>query len=223
MNAKQPEEGKRAQTRRRRIEELKEAGLVLFLEKGIESVTIDEIVQRASVAKGSFYRYFRDKAELVQSLFEELVSSMEVIFDRCETRLEEASSSEALQEAYVALAAELAPLLLERASRVLLYLQENRAPAVGARESIHQLTTLLNQRALRLTRAAHTHGLLRPYPHKLSAYVVLGATERLLFALLSGDDLGDLLSLPDQLTSLILNGLHTEEIASDETIEKSEG
>ncbi len=200
-------EGKRAQTRRKRIEALQEAGLALFLSKGIESVTIDDIVQGAGVAKGSFYRYFRDKGDLVESLFSDLVREMEAIFDACEASLAAAQSPEALRWSYEVLAGGLGPVLLEHAGRVLLYLQESRAPAVGARESIHRLTALLNERALRLTRAAHTQGLMRPFPHKISAYVVLGAIERLLFAFLSGDDLGDLLELPSALTSLILDGL----------------
>ena len=202
-----PQEGKRAQTRRKRIEALQEAGLSLFLSKGIESVTIDDIVQGAGVAKGSFYRYFRDKGDLVESLFVDLVRQMEAVFDACEAHLEAARSPEALRESYATLAGALGPMLLEQAGRVLLYLQESRAPAVGARESIHRLTALLNERALRLTRAAHAQGLMRPFPHKISAYATLGAIERLLFAFLNGEDLGDLLQLPGELTGLLLDGL----------------
>ena len=36
----------------------------LFLERGIETVTIDEITREAGVAKGSFYRYFDDKKQI---------------------------------------------------------------------------------------------------------------------------------------------------------------
>ena len=36
----------------------------LFTEKGIKETSIQEIVDNASVAKGTFYLYFRDKYEI---------------------------------------------------------------------------------------------------------------------------------------------------------------
>ena len=41
-----------------------------FLERGIESVSIDDITREAGVAKGSFYRYFADKDALVGAVIE---------------------------------------------------------------------------------------------------------------------------------------------------------
>lgn len=43
---------------------LLDEGFKLFLEKGIKSTSIQDIVDRADVAKGTFYLYFRDKYEL---------------------------------------------------------------------------------------------------------------------------------------------------------------
>lgn len=40
----------------------------LFLEKGVSKTSIDDIVKRAQVAKGTFYLYFKDKTELQQAL-----------------------------------------------------------------------------------------------------------------------------------------------------------
>ncbi len=65
-----PVAGKRAENRRMRTEALQRAALALFLQYGVEAVTIDQIVDGARTAKGSFYRYFRDKTDLVASLVE---------------------------------------------------------------------------------------------------------------------------------------------------------
>lgn len=54
--------------KRGKRDQLLEAGLDAFFEKGFENTTIDEIVQRANCGKGTFYRYFSNK----DSLFEEL-------------------------------------------------------------------------------------------------------------------------------------------------------
>lgn len=41
-----------------------EAATQLFAEKGVDATTIDEIVIRAGVAKGTFYNYFLDRSEI---------------------------------------------------------------------------------------------------------------------------------------------------------------
>ncbi len=60
-------------SRRQEQKEHKKQGLLqaasdLFFEKGVSKTSIDNIVERAQVAKGTFYLYFRDKAELQQAL-----------------------------------------------------------------------------------------------------------------------------------------------------------
>ncbi len=45
-----------------------DAAYQLFLEQGIENVTISEIAERANVAKGTFYLYFKDKETLKEHL-----------------------------------------------------------------------------------------------------------------------------------------------------------
>lgn len=40
----------------------------LFKDKGVTSVSIDEIVKRAGVAKGTFYLYFKDKFDLISHI-----------------------------------------------------------------------------------------------------------------------------------------------------------
>lgn len=47
---------------------LLDAAYALFLEKGTVKTTINDIVERARVAKGTFYLYFRDKETVLQAL-----------------------------------------------------------------------------------------------------------------------------------------------------------
>ena len=46
------------------------AGQRLFAEKNIDGVTIDEIVDAADVAKGSFYNHFDGKESLADAIVE---------------------------------------------------------------------------------------------------------------------------------------------------------
>ena len=56
---------KPAQIRR---EELMDAAQALFLGKGFEAASVDEIVRAADVAKGTFYFYFKTKHDVLQGL-----------------------------------------------------------------------------------------------------------------------------------------------------------
>lgn len=53
-----------------RIDDLLSAAADLFLSKGIEATTVDDIVGRAGVAKGTFYHYFPTKTDVILALRE---------------------------------------------------------------------------------------------------------------------------------------------------------
>src|SRR5687767_14617723 len=89
------EGGVRAENRRKRTIDLVRAALGLFLSHGLEAVTIDDITRQAGVAKGSFYRYFEDKAALVRVLFEEVAGRVEAAFASCESALRQAETPDA--------------------------------------------------------------------------------------------------------------------------------
>lgn len=57
-------EGKASQNKRRKRESLLNNAFDLFTQKGIADTTIADIAERAGVAKGTFYLYFKDKYDL---------------------------------------------------------------------------------------------------------------------------------------------------------------
>lgn len=58
-----------------RLEELMNAALDLFATKGFEATTVNEIVEKAKVAKGTFYNYFTSKTEILQALRQRYLDS----------------------------------------------------------------------------------------------------------------------------------------------------
>ncbi|NMO19396.1 TetR/AcrR family transcriptional regulator [Pyxidicoccus fallax] len=199
--------GRREAQRRERQKELEDAALQLFLERGLDAVTIDDITQAAGVAKGTFYRYFDDKAALVDALLEPVRRELLAGMEACGRALAEARGVEAMFDAYRAVAAVIASALLQYPGVVRLYLQESRGPAAGARAKVVELSRLVSRHAVDITEKAHTHGLLRPIRPAVSGLAVVGAVERLLLAVLSEEDIGNPLDLPDALTTLVLDGL----------------
>jgi AcrR family transcriptional regulator len=55
---------------------LKAAGRALFGSKGYERASIEEIVERAGLAVGTFYQHFRSKRQLLLSLMNELLEKL---------------------------------------------------------------------------------------------------------------------------------------------------
>jgi AcrR family transcriptional regulator len=199
--------GKRDENRRRRIEQLCDAAMDLYLVHGIGAVTIDQIVDAAGIAKGSFYRYFDDQAQLVETLLQPLAAAIEETMAHAEQRLGAATRSRELPAIYIAMATEMTRAVAGQPRLLRLYLQECRSPAAGARRPVRELADRIAARGIRLSTIARDFGLLRDSDPRVGALTVIGAVERLSFAALTGEDIGPLDALPGTLVSIVLEGV----------------
>jgi AcrR family transcriptional regulator len=202
-----PVGGKRDANRRARTLGLLDAAQRLFLERGVEDVSIDDITREAKVAKGSFYRYFADKEELVRALIGPSRERVLGAFERAERKLFEAGGPAQVRSAYMRLGRELAVVLMGEPDIARLYLQESRAPGAAARLPLRELERDVAGAARRLTEVAFSHGLLRRVHPQVSTLTVIGATERLLHAYFSGDLEVDPMSAMQNLVTIVLDGL----------------
>src|SRR5207237_9146777 len=103
-----PSGGPHDVNRRERTQALTDASLRLFLERGIDAVTIDDITHATGVAKGTFYRYFEDKTALVDALIAPVRTEVLSALEACRRALQRARDVEAMFVAYRALGAVLA-------------------------------------------------------------------------------------------------------------------
>jgi AcrR family transcriptional regulator len=71
MNVKRPDR-RTSRTRRN----LKEALLVLVLEKGYEAVTVEEITHRADISRTTFYLHYRNKEQLLLECVDGMVNDL---------------------------------------------------------------------------------------------------------------------------------------------------
>ena len=85
-------------TRRR----LLRAASELFAEKGIDLTTIDDITQRADLAKGTFYYHFSDKNEIIAELIDQMLDSLvRLMKDRCRDAADLTSLLESIIQAHI--------------------------------------------------------------------------------------------------------------------------
>lgn len=199
--------GKRDTNRKERTDALHRAALTLFLERGIENVTVDDIAKAAGTAKGNFYRYAADKRELVEALVAPVAQTFARAFDACHAKMDRARSTNELTAAYLGLAMELLEVVRVHPDIILLWLQESRVPGVGARAPIADLNTAITERTIALTRIAHEHGLLRKIPPAISALAVIGAVERLLIAHLRDGMFDNPAEVVQALVRLVMEGI----------------
>jgi AcrR family transcriptional regulator len=202
-----PVGGLRDTNRLQKTQAIREAALTLFLDLGIERVSVDDIMTAANMAKGSFYRYFNDQAQLVEELVRPLKTQMVEVLDSCLTEIEQAFTRLEQNRAYSNVGRVLAGLLIEYPGQVRLYLQESRAPSVGARVPIIELSRLVTRYAIDITTSALQQGLIKNVHPSVSALTVVGTTERLLYAVLLGEDIGPVAKVADDVTRMILDGL----------------
>lgn len=181
-----PVGGVRDANRRLQATRIARAGLDLFLERGIESVSIEEIVLRAGVAKGSFYRYFDDRVALVEALVGPLARAIEEAADECRASLILAATPEQATGAYVQMAVRLAPVITGSQDVVQLYLQESRGPAHGARQPLRTLYERIEAIGVGLSATATEQGLVGGAPPEVAGRVVIGAIEQLAHAHIRG-------------------------------------
>lgn len=58
-------EGRREQKKRETMQRIGQTGLTLFLEKGFEQTTLDEIAAEAGIARRTFFHYFKSKEDVL--------------------------------------------------------------------------------------------------------------------------------------------------------------
>jgi AcrR family transcriptional regulator len=61
-------------------EKIIKVSLNLFMNKGFNETTIDEITKLANISKGSFYTYFKSKEDLLEKIIENLIENIEKRF-----------------------------------------------------------------------------------------------------------------------------------------------
>jgi AcrR family transcriptional regulator len=66
--ARAPREGLRERKRRETLKRITDAGMCLFIEKGYDATTIDEIAAEAGISRRTFFYYFRSKDDILLSM-----------------------------------------------------------------------------------------------------------------------------------------------------------
>ena len=82
---------------------LREALIALIEERHFDAITVGEIAERAMVSRAAFYRYYQDKYDLVEKIFEEMVTTVVREIDPLRRDLIDYYTSQSTPDAWVEL------------------------------------------------------------------------------------------------------------------------
>lgn len=178
--------GKREINRAERVRSLTQAGLSLFLARGVRPVTIREITETAGTAKGNFYRYFPDKEALVREILRPVREQLMEAFRESELQIESAKTEPQITLAYMTLGAAIARVLLEQPDTARFYLQEHRSAATSA-SPIRELADEIQRAAITHSGLAVRRGVVTTHNPHVGAIAVMGAAEGLALSFLRNE------------------------------------
>lgn len=181
-----PTGGLRDRNRRERTRQICETSLVLFLERGVEVASVDEISRAAGIAKGTFYRYFENKDQVVASLVGPLHAAVMEALDDASERLESCRVSGEVVNTFHYLAAAMLNAIMRDPSLSRLYLQCRRLPRTGLVEPLHALADEVFDRCISFGQIAQAHGLVPAGDLTTVTAMEIGAVEELLHQHLEG-------------------------------------
>ncbi len=169
---------RRERERLRRRDEMLEAALELFSEKGYHSVSMHEIAKRAEFAIGTLYKFFKNKEDLYRSLMLAMAESYHRL-------LVEALNAEGdvliRLERYVAAKAK---VFADNVSMVRLYFAETRGASFNIKAGLDSELRTVYEDSLQLLASAFETGVREGVFRKLDPYYLAVALDGLTNAFL---------------------------------------
>lgn len=156
--------GLRERKKQETLRRITDAGICLFIEKGIDATTLDEIAAMAGISRRTFFHYFKSKDDILLSL----QSGMgEMIAERVRQADAAASPLETIRDSVIAVCAEVPTddmLAIDRLMR--------SSPAVQARK---QASYVEHERALFTALSTRWPDPAREIGLRLVAMLAIGA------------------------------------------------
>jgi AcrR family transcriptional regulator len=192
-----------AATRKRRRRQILDAATEVFAERGYHKASISDVIDRAGIARGTFYLYFSSKHSVFAAILDEALTELRSRVAPVEVGSEARPPREQLLDQVVA---------------VIGYLLDNRAltqlvlsPGLSPADDVVERLEAFNAHVLDLLEASLGHGiamgLVRECNTELVAAAILGALRGLVAHLLAVAEPPDLRMVADELLRFALSGV----------------
>jgi len=190
-----------------RKNELMQAGMILFSEKGYHNTKVSDIVRQAGVAQGTFYLYFDSKADLFKALLDEFifliteaVSAISFDMDTITTTVQFAIRIRVAVETILT-------VYRDNAALARIFIREGNRLDSKSTEQWQLAIDRLAEIGAAVMDEAIKKGFLPPQNTKLVPYCVLGMYERVAYRWLVEDQSKDVGELAEALTRYEMLGI----------------
>jgi AcrR family transcriptional regulator len=177
-----------------------------FAARGYHGTSIDVIIQRAEVARGTFYLHFKSKRSVFEAALEELIA---LVYQALPPIVPtEAVAPQALRNIERVLES-----LIEDGDLARILLMEGLGPDAESRERILRLQERLMTYAEKTLRVGQSLGMVRTGDVRVMAAFLIGAVKEVLYQHITGlRSKADLAPFPHELLATVLTGLGTEAV-----------
>ncbi|MGB0680326.1 MAG: TetR/AcrR family transcriptional regulator [Polyangiales bacterium] len=176
-----------------------------FADRGYHAVTIEEIVQRTGIARGTFYLYFEDKRAILSALLDAFLARITACIEPVDLEDSERSALEQLR----ANLQRVTQLVLDEPAMVRILLR-SATQVDGAfdakRDAFYQT---LNQYLEETVAAGQAAGLVRLGERPWLRSMGMGALQQLFLERVEGQLSGDAEALTEGILAFLLQGLLT--------------
>lgn len=191
-------------SRQKRRAEILAAASALFAEQGFHKASIAGIIERANIARGTFYLYFSSKHAILEAILDAAVDGLRAQLERIELSPDAPPPNQQLRDNVL---------------RVLQFVWSNPALArlvldhgMGPDDEVASRVTKFNNHALELIETALNHGIDLGVVRKdcnvpITAAACLGAIRGVVEHIMTSGDEPDLDKITDDVIVFALGGL----------------
>lgn len=190
-------------SRQRRRDQILEAASTVFARVGYHKASINDIIEQADIARGTFYLYFTGKHNVLEAILDEAVAGLRARITRIDIGPDAKPASEQLRENIL---------------RVLKFVTSERAltrlvleHGLGPDDEVAERVTKFYTHAAAMIESSLNHGIelgmVRKCDVKVVAAACLGAIRGVIVTLITDPEHQDLDKVTDEVIAFALRGL----------------
>jgi TetR/AcrR family fatty acid metabolism transcriptional regulator len=178
-----------------------DAAVTIFAQKGYFTARISDIASAASVADGTIYLYFKNKEDIIASVFAQVI---EIHMTRAKAEIARATTP---REKLFAIARHQLTALSERRDVAILFQTELRQATLMSRISARELRAYFDLLSGVIEEGQKQGVFKRDFPRSLVVQSFFGALDELVTAWILSPTHYNLVELAEPVTELFLGGL----------------
>jgi AcrR family transcriptional regulator len=191
---------RREQKKEDRRDEIKQAAIRVFSERGYHAAKVSEIVEDVGVAQGTFYLYFEGKQQLFGEILNDFLTMVVETIASWEPGA--LDSRDALRNELRRVGLMLTDVLMENRELTGIFLNESLAVAPEFQTLIREFYDTLGSMLTSFNRILHERGLIADMQFKVLAYMTIGMVERVIEEYVVNDTLEDV--TPEELVDNLI-------------------